>query len=110
MSMGLCIPNECDNSDLLEILPDMLYLINSLAIPYEFSHIKEKNDTMPELTIDDLEFVSVEELNQEVTTIKFGNVIMIFIIGFIGVAVIGSTFVTWSEEKKIIKEKLLEKA
>lgn len=43
-------------------------------------------------------------------TIKFGNVIMILIIGFIGVAVIGSTFVTWSEEKKIIKEKLLEKA
>lgn len=39
VSMGLCLPNECDNSDINEILPDMLYLINSLAIPYEFSHL-----------------------------------------------------------------------
>ena len=88
----------------------MLYLINSVAIPYEFQHIIEKNQTDPQITIEDLEFVLVEDLNKEVTTIKFGNVIVILAIALLGMVVVGSTFLSWSEDKKIIKEKQLEKA
>jgi hypothetical protein len=40
-----------------------------------------------------------------VTTIKFGNVIVILAIALLGMVVVGSTFLSWSEDKKIIKEK-----
>ena len=49
-------------------------------------------------------------MNDEVTKIRFGNVLMIIFLALIGLAVIGSTLYGWSEEKKMLKEKQLEKA
>lgn len=110
MSIGLCVPASCSADDIQSILPDYLYLINSIAIPYEFSHIVKKNESNPVLMLDDLKIMDSEKLNSDVTKIRFGNVMMIMFIISMGAAVIGSTVYGWSEEKKIQKEKLLEKA
>ena len=108
--MGLCVPDKCGIEDIQSLLPEFLGLVNSIAIPYEFSHIASKNQTNPVLLLEDLKVIDSERINKEVTKIRFGNILMIILLISIGVAVIGSTFFGWSEEKKMLKDKQLEKA
>ena len=111
MSIGLCVPEQCAVEDIESILPEFLYMINSIAIPYEFTHIGKKNDSNPHFWyFSDLKIVNSEEKNKEVTTIRFGNILMIILLIAIGASVIGSTVYGWTEEKKLLKEKQLEKA
>ena len=47
MSIGLCVPDICGVEDIESLLPSFLHVINSIAIPYELSHIIKKNETNP---------------------------------------------------------------
>jgi hypothetical protein len=105
MSIGLCVPQQCGVEDIESLLPEFLYFINSIAIPYEFSHIVKKNESNPQLLMEDLKIVNSEEKNKEVTKIRFGNIMMIILLLTMGAAVIGSTVYGWTEEKKLLKEK-----
>ena len=58
--MGLCVPNECGEEELKKIIPQVLPTVNNLAIPYEFAHIVEGGDILPNLTMDELILVDSE--------------------------------------------------
>ena len=70
MSIGLCVPDKCGIEDIESLLPEFLYLINSIAIPYEFSHIVKKNETNPVLLLEDLKIINSDEKNKKSTYIN----------------------------------------
>ena len=54
------MPVECNEDDLKNVIPQVLPSVNDLAIPYEFAHIVEGGDILPNLTMDDLILVDSE--------------------------------------------------
>lgn len=69
-----------------------------------------KDKANPELTMEDLELILVQEKNLEVTKIRFGNLLTIIIFSALAIIVTASTFSSWSEDKKNLKKIQLEKA
>jgi hypothetical protein len=106
--MGICVPAECSEEELRSIIPEVLPLINDLAIPYEFSNIVKGSDVPHFLTMDELILVDSEQKNMEANAFGFSNFMVLLIIWGLITAVLISTIVSWFRDKEAIKIKQVE--
>ena len=110
MSMGLCVPVECNTADFMFFIEKFTPILNSLIIPIEFKDILEqhqhslrntqyKSEDYLKLEISDLELVESTKRNTEVTSFGFGNFLVVVILLALTTIVIVSSVIQWRKDK-----------
>ena len=111
MSLGLCVPKDCDIDDFAYFIGKFTPILNSLVIPIEFQDILEEHQKnlrntkyaskdYLNITIDELEFVNSTERNIEATSFGFGSFLVCLIVTILIIIVIVSSILQWRKDKQ----------
>lgn len=79
MSVGLCIPNVCKESDLNSFKPYVIPAVND-QLSFIFSQVKSINSSSLQLKNSEVRFVYSKQYNQSTTQFTFSSIMFIFVV------------------------------
>ena len=107
LSVGLCLPAVCQESDLNAMKPYFLPIINEM-VPQKFWNVKGLNLTHLQLNSNDIQFVNSSDLNEKVFSfdkLSFGFIVLMIVLFLIAILCSVISQMMYKKHKKEYRQK-----